>query len=44
MSTLEAIANLMGLIEGITAKKHLLDAYKLKKHTQLKLRGVKNEL
>ena len=39
MSTLEAIAHLLGLIEGDTVKDHILKAYKLKKSTQLKSRG-----
>ena len=43
MSTLEAIANLIGLIEGKKTKKHLMNAYRLKKKTQLKIRGIKRE-
>lgn len=40
MSTLEAIAHLLGLLEGPEVKEHLLKAYKLKKVTQLKARGL----
>ena len=39
MSTLEAIAYLLGLIEGESVKEHILNAYKLKKTSQLKSRG-----
>lgn len=39
MSTLEAIAYLLGLIEGEEVKEQLLKAYRLKKSAQLKSRG-----
>lgn len=41
MSTIEALAHLLGFIEGVKVKEHLLAAYSLKKKTQLSFRGVK---
>ena len=41
MSTLEAIAHCMGVLECKNVKEHLLNAYKLKKRATLIARGVK---